>query len=130
MPLPTLDAVAAAAELRAMTAAATAPTLADADIARLLARAAVADAAGVEPDGAGYVPTYTHASLRPAAVAGLREKLARLANDFDVGGGPGVTFARSQKQAAILALIREHGGTAGSAGFSTIQVVGPAGVGP
>jgi len=104
--------------LKAMTAAVVAPVLTDADIARLIVLGQVTDASGVLPGGTGYVPTYTYQSLKRPAVAGLREKLVRVMTEFDVGGGSGVSFARSQKIAGIEAVIRQYQG-----GIGVIELV-------
>lgn len=134
MSLPTLDATAATAALKAMTAWDTAPILTEGELAIHLALAQVEDEAGVLPDEDGYVPTYTYRSLRGAAVSVLRQKVAELSADaFDVGGGSGVEFLRSQKIANFRALIVEYGGTPGSTtvggGVGTITLVGVGGGG-
>ncbi len=118
-----MNATDATISLKAMAAATVAPVLTDADIARLIVLGQVTDASGVLPGGTGYVPTYTYQSLKRPAVAGLREKLARVMTEFDVGGGPGVSFARSQKIAGIQSVIRQYQGGVGVIELVTASTV-------
>lgn len=102
-----MNATDALAELRALTAADTAPALAAADLDRLLAKAAVADAAGLLPSDPAWTPTYAPPGLRRAAAQGWREKAGRVSAEFDVEAGTGTKFSRSQKIAHCLAMAKE-----------------------
>lgn len=94
------------------------PALTSAEIDRLLARARVTDLYGVEPDGSGYVDTWTVASVNAQIAAGWNMKSGRFASSaFDVKAGD-VEAKRSQKLAALRAQARSYGG--GSIGSITL----------
>jgi len=88
--------------LRALSDATSDPVVVDADLTTYyLPLAEVMDATGQFPGATGYVQTCSYRSLKVAAIEVLRQKMSRLATEFDVGAGSGVSFARSQKIAHI-----------------------------
>lgn len=122
MATPTYNQTDAMAFLRALTDAGNDPVLTQADLDRLLPLGQVADASGVAPGGAGYIPTYTYRSLFRPTRAGWLEKAAKAANRFDVGGGSGVSFERSQVWQNCIAMAARY--EAVGPGIGTIRVVG------
>lgn len=94
------------------------PALTVAEIDRLLARARVTDENYVEPDGTGYVDTWTVGSINAQVAEGWKMKAGRFAaSAFDVKAGD-VEAKRSQKLAALSAQARRYSG--GSLGVITL----------
>lgn len=98
------------------------PALSSAEVDRLLARARVTDINGVEPDGTGYVATWTISSIDGQIARGWKMKTGKAAGaGFDVKAGD-VEAKRSQRVAALAAQARRYG----SGGIGVITLV-PAG---
>jgi CRISPR/Cas system-associated protein Csm6 len=92
------------------------PALTVAEVDRLLARARVTDINFVEPDGVGYIDTWTVGAINAQVAEGWRMKAGRIAGSaFDVKAGD-VEAKRSQRHAALL---RQAGG-GGSIGVITL----------
>lgn len=97
----------------------TEPVLGAAEVDDLLERARVADAAGLYPSEAGYVPTWSTMSLHAAAREGWTIKLGRCTSSIDFGED-GQSFRQSQEPAHIRAMIRLHSCGSGSVTISSV----------
>jgi hypothetical protein len=73
-----------------------APALTAAEVTRLVLRARVADAAGLDPDGSGYVATWDAAGVRRAVGLGWFWKAGKVAGEYEVALGGGKNFKRNQ----------------------------------
>lgn len=111
------------AEARALiedeTAWNSAPALSVVEVDRLLERARVTDALGLEPEDVGYVPTYTTSSVNSAIAQGFRMKAAKVAGQFDVRAGE-VEAKRSQQNM----MLARRAASAGGIGSITITTMG------
>lgn len=94
------------------------PALSVEEVDRLLARARVADADGIEPGEDGYVDTWTAASVDASIAAGWRMKLAKVAGAYDVKAGD-VEAKRSQAATSLAARASAYGRGSGG-GIGTI----------
>lgn len=96
-----------------------APALTSDEVDRLVLRARVTDAYGVEPDGSGYVTTYTTASVNSVVAMGFRMKAAKVSGQFDVKAGD-VEAKRSQQSA----MLSRRAGAVGGLGVITLVPAG------
>lgn len=111
----------ARARLRIDVQADLAPALTVAEVDDLLLRTRVTDAAGVDPEDAGYVPTWSDSSVNRAIAAGLRIKAAKVLVEFDVAIDGGGRFQRSQKQKQLLDMAAIYDRKAGG-GITSVSV--------
>jgi hypothetical protein len=104
------------------------PALTPDEVDGLLARAQVADAAGVLPGAPGYTPTWGEAAVASAISEGFAMKAAKAINSYDVKAGD-VEAKRSQTiqfladAGAHYAQAAANGGfgvSSGSRGIGTI----------
>jgi len=95
------------ARLRRMVNEPSLDTYDDDALAAVLATYPVDDAAGVEPSGAGWTPTY---DLHRAAASLWDEKAAREADsyDFSQGSAGNATYKRSQRYTQALRMARHY----------------------
>ncbi len=70
------------------------PVLTEPELVQLVGRARVADGAGLRPGAVGYVDTFTESSLNRAVAAGWLIKAGRVAGNFDLAAGDGVSLKR------------------------------------
>lgn len=119
----TLDATQALARLRRMIRADAAPLLTTDDVTDLfLMVPQITDADGVEPDGVGYVPTYSPyaAAFREAAATGWEWKAGQVAGEYTVATGTGTKFEREGQHRMCLEMAATFGGGARRPGGGVI----------
>ncbi len=95
------------------------PALVTAEVDRLLGRAKVMDAMGLVPGVAGYVETYTEASVNGAVALGWRWKQGKVAADFDVSGDVGAKLSQQFDMCEKMARRYERG----SGGVGSLSIV-------
>jgi hypothetical protein len=107
-----MDAAAAEALLRSMTAASDDPALSDAEVAALLAASRIADATGLAPSDTAWTATY---NLNIGARDGWKLKMGKVAGRFDFGSDVN-RFSRSQFFAHCEKMVKAYSrAVAGSA---------------
>lgn len=91
----TTDAPLARRELESKASTSVDPVLSAQEVTDILATALVTDANAVEPNGTGYIPTYTTRSINAAASEAWRRKAGKAANQYTLSGGNGKKLERS-----------------------------------
>ena len=94
------------------------PALTTTDIDGLLIRARRVDSAGLYPTEAGYVDTWTNASLDAAASEGWEIRAGRCFDDIDFGED-GQRFNEAQRHKACVEMARLYRRGAGSVTLSS-----------